>query len=135
MAIEDSPKIKKAFPLPFKGKLVGDGLFKLLAPFEYRNPPVLIKVPTDFITDGASIPSFAYSLIGGRWTGKYVRAAIVHDYGYFFQTMTRKEVDDIFLEGMEILGVPLLNRWIMYKCVRMVAWIFWNKVKKEKEVI
>lgn len=125
--------IKKAFPLPLIGKFIGAGRWELKAPFEYRDPPgyvLVIRVPVGFVSDGASIPRFAWSLIGSPWSGKYARAAVIHDYGYFKQTYSRKKVDDLFLKGMEILGVPIWNRRIMYWCVRVFAWIPWNRYKK-----
>ena len=128
-------RIDEAFPLPLEGVYIGAGQWRLTKPFKYVRPPIIVEVPVGFITDGASIPQFAWSFIGSPWSGKYTKATVPHDYGYHSQTRTRKEVDGIFLRGMQILGVSWLKRWIMYRCIRWVAWICWDIRKKQKEVI
>ncbi len=124
--------IAKVFPLPLGGDYVGKGRWKLTKPFEYINSPVIIRVPIGFITDGASIPKIAWSLIGSPWSGRYSRAAVIHDYGYSSQTITRKEVDTIFLDGMKILGVSWWKRKTMWFFVRSFAWKPWNNYKKNR---
>ena len=118
---------QEAFPLPLDGRFVGDLQWKLLAPFEYRNPPTIINVPVGFVSDGGSIPKFAWSLIGSPWSGKYPKACVPHDWGYHIQERPRAEVDKNFLEGMKILGVGWWKRGTMYNCVRIVAWICWKQ--------
>lgn len=122
----------QAFPLPLKGVFVGNDQWKLWQPFIYDNPPVKITIPVGFITDGASIPKimFIRRFIGSHWSGNYGKAAVLHDFGYFSQIRTRKEVDRIFLEGMKILGVSRWKRGTMYNAIRLFAWIHWNKRKK-----
>jgi hypothetical protein len=123
--------IKDYFPLPLKGAYIGGGKWKLTEPFEYRDNPLVITVPVGFITDGASIPRFAWGLIGSPWSGRYSRAAVVHDWGYFKQAMPRLTVDRIFLQGMRILGVPRWKRILMYAAVRAFAWKPWNDYKRK----
>ncbi len=120
-------KIEEAFPKPLRGEYVGKGQWKLIAPFVYRNT----TVPVDFIIDGASIPKIAWSIIGSPWSGKYALATVPHDYGYHTLSKPREEIDKDFIEGMRILGVSLWKRRIMYRMVRMFAWICWKKRKRE----
>lgn len=87
-----------------------------------------ITVPEGFRTDLASVPWPAVMFIPVN--GKYNQAAVLHDYGYYSQTRSRKEVDDIFLESMAILGVPFWKRQIMYRAVRLGGWLPWNHHKK-----
>lgn len=121
----------KHFPKPLDGRYVGKGQWQLLAPFEYRNGPVVVEVLANFITDGASIPKIAWSVIGSPWSGEYVYATIPHDWHYHTQKVTREEADKQFIDAMEILGVPWLKRRTMYRMVRMFAWICWNKQRKK----
>ena len=119
------------FPLPLKGRYIGRGRWKLTAPFEYHSKKYgIFKVPGFFISDGASIPKFAFSFIGGRWTGKYVEAAIIHDYLYFTQTTKRNYADRIFLEAMKDLKVSWWKRRMMWTAVRVGGWRPWNRHKK-----
>jgi hypothetical protein len=82
-----------------------------------------ITVPALFITDFASIPRPFWSIFP-QW-GRYGNAAVVHDWGYATQTRRRAEVDRIFLEGMTVLGVGAVARYIIYCAVRAFGWIFW----------
>lgn len=122
---------KKIFPKPLKGKYVGNGQWKLIASFEYRNPPIFIKVPIGFITDGASIPTFAMPLIGSPWSGKYAKAAVLHDYLYVIQITSRWEADRIFYQAMKILKVSLLKRTIMHTTVRLIGWMRWKEFRRK----
>jgi len=108
-----------------------DGLqWEVIRPFSYhlgsKYGKEIINVPKGFITDFASIPKFAWSIIGAP-TGKYGKAAVIHDYLYHTLQYSRKKSDDIFYEAMGISGVPDAKRRIMYLAVRMFAWIIWNK--------
>lgn len=119
------------FPKSLIGKFIGKAKWELTAPFEYHSlKGDIIKVPVGFVTDGASIPKFAYSLIGSHWSGEYARACVPHDWCYFKQLYSRKKCDKLFLEAMLILKVPFWKRWIMYYAVRLVGWIRWNKYKQ-----
>jgi len=116
----------KYFPKPLQGKFIGKGQWELTSPFEYRTGGNLtIKIPEGFITDGASIPKFAYSIIGSPWTGKYAKISVVHDFLYKKHLYPRKVSDKIFLNGMKILGVSWWRRRIMYTAVRLGGRFCW----------
>lgn len=93
----------------------------------------VITVPVGFITDFASIPRLFWSLIGAP-TGKYGKAAVIHDYLYYTCGLntqyTRAKCDYIFYEAMQVLGIPFWKRWLMYHSVKMFAWIPWKKYCK-----
>lgn len=79
--------------------------------------PVLVTVPTGFVTDLASIPRIFRFLIIKN--GRHRPAAIVHDYlcrlGLEFSRVT---ADKIFYEAMKVRHVPWLRRKLMYAAVR-----------------
>lgn len=95
--------------------------FRLVDPFEYhvgRYPSDdVIRVPVGFVTDFASIPRLFWSIIPPH--GSYAKAAMVHDYLYTYGTNGRKYADDVFNEGMVVLGVSKLTRASMYWAVRI----------------
>ena len=109
---------------------------------DYEGSGTSIVVPANFITDFASIPSPFWSIIGSPW-GRYGKAAIIHDYLYQNKTFwtghhpvdshlnwyarpTRKQVDLIFLQAMQALGVALWRRKFMYWGVRLFGWLAWK---------
>lgn len=104
--------------------------WKLIEPFSYyvdKKDGIIITVPAGFISDGASIPRIFWSIIGSPWTGKYISAAILHDYLYYMKTFSREKSDLIFLEAMKILGVSKLKRKIIYYAVRAGGRFAWKK--------
>jgi hypothetical protein len=71
-----------------------------------------LVVPAGFVSDLASIPRVAQSLIPKL--GPYNRAAIVHDYLYWTQCCSRREADVIFLKMMKDLGVSFFTRKALF---------------------
>lgn len=57
-------------------------------------------------------------------------AALVHDYIYKVQTMTRQEADELFNEIMIICEVFWIKRTLYYLWVRLGGWVAWKKHKK-----
>ncbi|MCP4982643.1 MAG: DUF1353 domain-containing protein [Gammaproteobacteria bacterium] len=92
----------------------------------------IINVPIGFHTDFASVPRLLWAFLP-RW-GKYGNAAVIHDYLYWEQTRSRKESDDILLEGMIVLQVSYLKRYSIYWAVRLAGWWAWCKNQSRKTV-
>lgn len=123
----------KAFPSPLLledvGTKNGTQVFKLKAAFVYISKKWgELKVPEDFETDGVSAPRIIWPLIGP--TSAAFKISIFHDY-MFSKTcvynLTRKEADQLMMEGMIVLGVPWLERQAIYKALRLFSWMFWKK--------
>ena len=79
-----------------------------------------VSVPVGFITDFASTPVWLYSFFPP--IGLYNKAATLHDYLYNIEcpvAITRREADLFFLQAMEVLKVPKLQRILMYLAVRL----------------
>jgi hypothetical protein len=91
----------------------------------------VITAPQDFVTDFASIPRAGWTLVGHP-AGEYCPAAVIHDYLYLIQIFSREKSDKIFLEGMESLKVAWWKRRLMWRAVRLVAWIRWNQYATRK---
>lgn len=79
-----------------------------------RFEPVI--VPMGFMTDFASVPRLplAYWLMANVAH----QAAVVHDYLYRTGDVSKELADDIFLEAMEVTGVPAWRRYPMYWAVK-----------------
>ena len=91
--------------------------WKLVEAFEYHvggyTSKLVIHVPEGFSTNFASVPRVFWAIYP-PW-GKYGKAAVVHDYLYKNHNgFTRKEADDIFLEGMAVLKVSKFTRKTMH---------------------
>lgn len=97
-------------------KLNGD----FVCSFLFKGYYYEITIKKGFIYDGASIPKFAWSILGSPFTGLYLEAATVHDAIYYaVWKYGRKLADEIFLFIMLEMGVPRAKAYTMYKTVRM----------------
>jgi len=105
---------------PLDVRDLGDGEnWMLLAEMRYvTSSGDVIYVPAGFVTDFASVPWFFRRLIPPA-TGRYRRAASLHDYIYRETTLDipRGVGDEIFLEAMIADGVPEWQRTTMYHAV------------------
>lgn len=95
----------------------------------YYTPFGRYIVPPGFESDGASMPRFFWRLIGHPFSMDYLREAILHDYFYRTQTVTRKHADRIFLSMLkEKLSV---RSRIIHLALRLFGWIAWRKNKQK----
>lgn len=84
-----------------------------------------IAVPAGFVTDGASIPQFLWSVLP-TWA-RYSRAAVLHDHLYSLLRAgaphplapARGAADAIFFEAMVACGVNSTVRWLLWAAVRV----------------
>ena len=73
-------------------------------------------VPAGFVSDGATVPRFAWSFFPPL-SGKYRIAAVVHD--YYCQQRNRPwlQVHRVFFDAMRTSGVDIVTAKIMYAAV------------------
>lgn len=97
----------------------GDGRrMRLLQPFEFidsngRRWPV----PASTVVDGASIPQFFWSFIGGPFEGLYRNPSVIHDYFCDARTRPHDLVHRTFHDSMLVAGVSRSLALLMYKAV------------------
>jgi hypothetical protein len=85
----------------------------------YRHDEYIITVKPGLPTDGASIPRWAWRVIGGPFSGLYLGPALIHDALYAAEAMDRKKQDEIFLHAMKHVGVSGWKANVMYRAVRI----------------
>lgn len=64
--------------------------------------------------DGASIPVWAWPLVGSPFTGKYRKAAVIHDTLCWQRFRSSREAHRIFYEMTRALGVGRIRARLMY---------------------
>ena len=114
------------FKTPLDTRQIDEDTFVLLHRLIYRNRKFEITVYKDFDFDGASIPRIFWTLIGSPTTGKYTKAACLHDAFYASRVFSRKQSDDLFLEAMKADGVGMIKRNLIYSAVRLGGWKAYN---------
>lgn len=114
-------------PARFVVEQVDDACFAIPdgAGFEFRppsgGPPIVVDSTSLPLTDFASIPSFV-SWFVTRY-GRHTPAALVHDQlvAEGVSADDRRRADDLFLEMMELLDVPVVRRSIMWSAVTLAT--------------
>jgi len=98
---------------------LGDGRkMKLREPFGYRSPDGQAwHVPENTVVDGATIPSFLWSLTGGPFEGRYRAASVIHDHYCNNRARPWQDVHRVFYDAMVTSGVGPRRAWLMYKAV------------------
>ncbi len=102
--------IKLAYLNDKEWKLLEDVIIENILDFK------VIKVPKNFICDLASIPRALWSIFPKH--GKYIRAAIIHDFLYRLKEIDRKLADKVFYEVMLLDKVPKWKAYSFYRFVR-----------------
>lgn len=75
------------------------------------------SVPANARVDGASIPKFAWSILGSPFVGRYRKASVVHDWYCDVRTRKWKATHRMFYEAMRTSKVSGAKARIMYAAV------------------
>lgn len=92
-----------------------------------------VLIPKGYISDGGSIPRFAWTLDSPFTDG--MLAYLVHDYRYTDienKTFTRRQADWELLCNLEKCGLNIFRRTFIYWAVASFGWIFWNRNRNGK---
>jgi hypothetical protein len=113
------------------------GEFELVEPLYFWHELTGFQtVPVGFITDFASIPAFFRRIFNVN--GTHREEAVVHDWLYKNKgklpdspILTRKECDQIFLDGLKKEKIPLWKRFLMYQAIRQFGGIHYKLTSGE----
>ena len=93
----------------------------------------IITAPVGFKTDLGSKPRGTWWLIGHP-LDEGAQAYVVHDWLMEHpEGRSRRRCDQIFLEGLVVLGVGWWKRSAMYCGVRVGGWVRWRKYRKAEK--
>jgi hypothetical protein len=107
---------------PFIGELILrplDGTrMEIMQDFYFKDKADrLWKAPKGYQTDGASIPRALWTIVGSPYTGKYLKAAVIHDVYCELRSRESKLVHKTFYDGMIAAGVENMQAKVMYYAV------------------
>jgi hypothetical protein len=106
----------------------GTRKFELLQDFKcnYYDGNV-VTVQKGFITDGVSVPKFAWGIIGPF--GSAFPAALIHDWLFspFNKKYNWRESNWMFLKLMKDCGVNFVERQVIYAAVVAGSYPIWKK--------
>ena len=81
-------------------------------------------IPDGFVSDGASIPRAAWSAVGGPLSGRYRRAAVLHD--YLMSVGSHERAHAVFRRAMLADGVDPEQAELFYNAVTAATW--WTRL-------
>ena len=89
-------------------------------------------VKAGYLFDGASIPAFAWWIVGPPMHPDRVVAALFHDYGYEFDPhQLGKAVWDAGFKVLLVINkCPKWRANTMYATLRTCGWVCWNRARK-----
>lgn len=109
-------------------RYIGRGRYATVGPTEYVGADDVIVIPSDFVTDLASVPRLFWALLPP--SGAYEKAAVLHDAlcealaGRQLMpvpAVSARDVDGLFRRVMRESGVGPVTRWVMWCGVRWGA--------------
>src|SRR5947207_12723095 len=87
----------------------------LLTELRYTDPQGVVWVaPAGSVVDGASIPRYLWSVMGGPFEGQYRNASVLHDVAYEKHNRPWQDCDRMFYNAMRCSGVNAVEAKTMY---------------------
>lgn len=117
----------------FHSRLIVDaygGLpYVLTSPLIYESDTLkrTVTVPEGFRTDLASVPRILWNILPPM--GSYSPGAVVHDYLYQHNGVTRADADAALREAMGVCAVSRWARWVIYAGVRVGGGAVWARYR------
>lgn len=103
-------------------------VWRLTEAVEYQGPRYSFEIPAGFEFDGASVPRPFWGWLPPH--GRYLRAALVHDWMYRKGFTTRAIADAVFREIMAYDGVWWGRHWLMWMGVRLGGRRAWKRHRR-----
>lgn len=108
IAFETEPTLRRA----------GGGRYVLESPLVATRHGVTWTVPAGFVTDGASIPTVCWPIVGNPYAPSSLRPAILHDWMCRTRGLSSTFAVNVFYEGLRADGCAWLRSRAMWLAVR-----------------
>ena len=107
----------------------------LITELRYTDPKGEVWVaPAGSVTDGASLPRYLWSLMGGPFEGQYRNASVLHDAAYEKHNRPWQDCDRMFYYAMRCSGVNAVEAKTMYYALFKFGHHWKFPIKKAKPV-
>ena len=107
----------------------------LMTELSYTDPHgVIWDAPAGSVTDGASIPRYLWSIMGGPFEGQYRNASILHDVAYEKHNRPWQDCDRMFYNAMRCSGVSGVEAKTMYYALYKFGHHWKFPIKRAKPV-
>jgi hypothetical protein len=93
-----------------------------------RSSPYVVRVPAGFVTDLASTPRPIWWIYPPF--GRYLKAAVLHDYLCSVLGLEKRLVDAVFFTAMAASKCPWWERFPIFWAVRLFGWTVYKPTKQ-----
>ncbi len=104
---------------PLQVEEVNEKRWRLLADLRYHGKFEDFVVPAGTLTDFASVPRLFTWLV--PTSGKYTKAAVLHDYLCETELIPRNDADGVFRRALGEAEVPTVRRYVIWGAVRLAS--------------
>jgi hypothetical protein len=107
----------------------------LVTELRYTDPKGEVWVaPAGSVTDGASIPRYLWSIMGGPFEGQYRNASVLHDVAYGDKKRPWQDCDRMFYYAMRCSGVNAVEAKTMFYALYKFGHHWKFQIKRAKPV-
>jgi len=107
----------------------------LLTELRYTDPQGFVWVaPIGSVVDGASIPRYLWSIMGGPFEGRYRNASVLHDVAYGEHKRPWQDCDRMFYYAMRCSGVSAVEAKTMFYALYRFGHHWKFPIKRAKPV-
>jgi Protein of unknown function (DUF1353) len=107
----------------------------LLTELRYTDPNGHVWVaPIGSVVDGASIPRYLWSIMGGPFEGRYRNASVLHDVAYGEKKRPWQDCDRMFYHAMRCSGVSAVEAKTMFYALYRFGHHWKFPIKRAKPV-
>jgi hypothetical protein len=107
----------------------------LVTELRYTDPKGEMWVaPAGSVTDGASIPRYLWSIMGGPFEGQYRNASVLHDVAYGDKKRPWQDCDRMFYYAMRCSGVNAVEAKTMFYALYKFGHHWKFQIKRAKPV-
>jgi Protein of unknown function (DUF1353) len=107
----------------------------LLTELRYTDPKGNVWIaPIGSLVDGASIPRYLWSFMGGPFEGKYRNASVLHDVSYGDKKRPWQDCDRMFYYAMRCSGVSAVEAKTMFYALYRFGHHWKFPIKRAKPV-
>ena len=107
----------------------------LLTELRYTDPKGNVWVaPIGSLVDGASIPRYLWSIMGGPFEGRYRNASVLHDVSYGDKKRPWQDCDRMFYYAMRCSGVSAVEAKTMFYALYRFGHHWKFPIKRAKPV-
>lgn len=107
----------------------------VVSELRYTDPNGVVWVaPAGSVVDGASIPRYLWSILGGPFEGQYRNASVLHDVAYGQHKRPWQDCDRMFYYAMRCSGVNAVEAKTMFYAVYKFAHHWKFPIKRGRPV-